>query len=186
MASQVAHDEGAIPAEIMSMLEAEPGAVPSAGGFTAGPDIPALREQLAILVSTGKAKEAIGAQLTHEQVKRLSDKDVEKYYKRYESYIGGKTTETIIESFLMLATKAVGMALPIKNVEALQKELQNNYIISKELSTLAGTLALKCGSFLALASAALITTNHIDFAARPPRAADDELPEQSPEQLPST
>ena len=47
-----------------------------------GPDIPALREQLAALVSTGKAKDAIGLQLTHEQVKGLSDKDVEKYARR--------------------------------------------------------------------------------------------------------
>ncbi|KAJ7348774.1 hypothetical protein OS493_039114, partial [Desmophyllum pertusum] len=66
MASQVTADEGGIPAEIMNILEAEPGAVPVAG-LTAGPDIPALREQLAILVSTGKTKEAIGVQLTHEQ-----------------------------------------------------------------------------------------------------------------------
>ena len=76
-------------AEVMSLLEAEPSSGP-AGGVVAdltapGPDIPALREQLAVLVLTGKAKDAIGIQLTHEQVKRLSDKDVEKYAKRYET-----------------------------------------------------------------------------------------------------
>jgi len=54
---------------------------------------------LAVLVSTGKAKEAIGVQLTHEQVKRLSDKDVEKFAKRYETYVGSKTTESPIGSF---------------------------------------------------------------------------------------
>jgi len=77
-------------AETMKLLEAELEAAPSSGppggvvqSLTAGPDIPALREQLAVLVSTGKAKESIGADLTHEQVKRLSDKDVEKYTKRY-------------------------------------------------------------------------------------------------------
>ena len=36
----------------------------------------------------GKAKEAIGVQLTHEQVKRLDDKDVQKQYKRYVTYVG--------------------------------------------------------------------------------------------------
>jgi hypothetical protein len=87
---------------------------------TPGPDIPALREQLAILVSTGKSKEAIGVQLTHEQVKRLDAKDVEKHYKRYETYVGAKTTETLIESFLSLATKAVGMFARVKDAEALQ------------------------------------------------------------------
>ena len=48
-----------------------------------GPDIPAMREQLAMLVSLGKTKEAVGQQLSHEKVKRLSDKDIEKYIKRY-------------------------------------------------------------------------------------------------------
>ena len=61
-------------------------------GLNAGPDIAALHGQLAVLVSTGKAKEAFGVQLTHEHVKRLSNKDVEKYAKRYKTYVGSKTT----------------------------------------------------------------------------------------------
>ena len=77
-------------AEVMKLLEAEPtpAALPAA-------NIPELREQLAILVSTGKCKEAIGVNLTHEQVKRLDEKDVMKHYKRYDSYVGAKTTETL-------------------------------------------------------------------------------------------
>jgi len=90
--------------EVMNLLEAEPSSG-SEGGVAPGPDIPALREQLAVLVSTGKAKEAIGLQLTHEQVKRLSDKDVEKYTKRYETYVGSKTTESLIDSFVFLQPK---------------------------------------------------------------------------------
>ena len=78
----------------MNLLEAEPAAALPA----AGQEVPALREQLAILVSTGKCKEAIGVNLTHEQVRRLEDKDVMKHYKRYETYVGARTTETLIES----------------------------------------------------------------------------------------
>ena len=55
------------------------------------------------------------------------------------------------------------MAVNVKDIDAYQKELRNDYIINKELSNLAGNLALKCGRFLALASAAMITTKHIDF-----------------------
>ena len=95
----------------LDLLEAEPSSVPAGSSivpdFAPGPDIPALREKLNVLVSTGKAKEAIGVQLTHEQVKRLSDKDVEKYIKRYETYVGSKTTETLIDSCIFLVTKAV-------------------------------------------------------------------------------
>ena len=147
--------------EVMQLLEAEPNTGP------AGNDISAKREKLTILVSTGKAKEAIGVQLTHEQVKRLSDKDVEKYNKRHEAYIGSKTTESLIDSFLMLFSKGLGMVVKIDDVEKLQQELKNDYIINHELSSLAGGIALSCGRWLALANAALITTKHVQLEAEP-------------------
>ena len=101
----------------MNLLETEPApALPVA----AGPDIPALREQLAILVSPGKCKEAIGVNLTHEQVRRLEDKDVMRHYKRYETYVGARTTETLIESILSFSTKALSLVVRLKDAEALQ------------------------------------------------------------------
>ena len=130
--------------EVMEMLEASPDTGP-ASLVTPGNDIPAKREKLAILVSTGKAKEAIGVQLTHEQFKRLSDKDVEKYNKRHEAYIGSKTTESLIDSFLMFVSKGLGMVVKIDDVEKLQQDLKNDYIINHELSSLAGGIALSCG-----------------------------------------
>ena len=113
-------------------------------------DIPALREQLAILVSTGKCKEAIGVNLTHEQVRRLEDKDVIRHNKRYETYVGARTTETLIESFLAFSVKALGWAVKLKDTETLQNELKNDYIITKELSNLSGNIALRCGRLLAV------------------------------------
>ena len=152
--------------EVMQLLEAEPVDTTFANplvSLTNDDNIPAQREKLAILVSTGKSKEAIRVQLTHEQVKRLSDKDVQKYSKRYEAYIGNKTTDSLIDSALMLLTKGVGLVVSIDDVNELQKELKNDYIINQELSSLAGGLALRCGRRLALANAALITTKHIKF-----------------------
>ena len=107
-------------AEVMSLLEAEPAvALPAPG-----PDIPAPRENLAILVSTGKCKDAIGKDLTHEQVRRLEYKDVMKYSKRYEAYVGARTTETLIDSFMMLFTKALGLVVKLEDPEALKDELK--------------------------------------------------------------
>ena len=73
----MAEENDAAMAEVMKLLESEPApaALPAA-------NIPDLRDQLAILVSTGKCKEAIGVNFTHEQVRQLDDKDVMKYYKR--------------------------------------------------------------------------------------------------------
>ena len=65
--AEVTADETCL-AEVMSLLQAEPltPSTPMAafGVLGAIADIPSLREQLAVLVSTGKAKEAIGVQLT--------------------------------------------------------------------------------------------------------------------------
>ena len=64
--------------------------------------------------------------------------------------------DVVISEFSLISVDAL-------DVNAYQKELRNDYIINQELSNLAGNLALKCGRFLALANAALITTKHVDF-----------------------
>ena len=155
--------------EVMQMLESTPDAAEPTGlaSLSPGNDIPAKREKLAILVSTGKAKEAIGVQLTHDQVKRLSDKDVVKFHKRQEAYIGSKTTESLIDSFLMLISKGLGLVVKIDDVEKLQQDLKNDYIINHELSSLAGGVALSFGRWLALANAALIMIKHGQLETEP-------------------
>ena len=105
----------------MNMLEVEP-----APAASLQPDIPALREQLATLDSTGRAKEAIGVAMSQDQVKRLDPKDVEKYYKRYETYVGAKTTETVVNRFVSLYVRAVGAFVPIKDAEGLQNALKKD------------------------------------------------------------
>ena len=130
--AQAAEDQAAFN-EVMQLLEATPDTTAPTGIVNLvtpnANDIPAKREKLAILVSTGKSKEAIGVQLTHEQVKRLSDKDVEKYSKRQEAYIGSKTTEALIDSFLLLASKGLGMVVKVDDVEKLQQDLNLNRIM---------------------------------------------------------
>ena len=101
--------------------------------------------------------------LTHEDVKRLTDKDVEKYNKRYQTFIGSKTTESLIGSMVDLYAYAASAVLNIKDVDRLKEDLKKDFTISKELTVVAGSLALKFGSFLALANTALITARHINF-----------------------
>ena len=152
----------------MEFLEVEP--TPESGLaslVTPGNDIPAKREELVVLVSTGKAKEVVGVQLTHDQVKRLSDKDVEKYHKRQEAYIGSKTTESMIDSLLMLFSKGLGMVVKVDDIEKLKQDLKNDYIINHELSSLAGGVALRFGRWMALANAAVITTKYVQRETEP-------------------
>ena len=164
-------------ADVMNLLEIESTNAPAALPI----DIPALREQLAILVCSGKCKETIGVCLSQDQVKRLDDKDVLKYYKRYEAYVGGKTTETLIDGFLYLATKALGMVVKIKDADALKNDLKADYVISNEMSQLSGEVSLKCGRMLAVINTLLITAvKHVDFSS------DEVIPQQIteiPEQI---
>ena len=148
--------------EVMNLLEVEPAALPAPR-----PDIPALREKFAILVSTGKCKDAIGVNLTHEQVRRLEEKDVMRHYKRYETYVGAKTNETMIDSFLSVSVKTLGAVVKIKDPVALHNELKNDFVIPKELAAISGYVALGCGRLLAVANAIVITLKHIDFSGNP-------------------
>ena len=143
--AHITPEEEAAVNEVMQLLEAQPLDTTSSNplvSLTNDDQIPAQREKLAVLVSTGKSKEAIGVQLTRDQVKRLSDKDVQKHSKRYEAYIGNKTTDSLIDSVIMLFTKGVGMVVSINDVKELQKELKNEYIINQELSCAGGPCTL--------------------------------------------
>ena len=67
----------------------------------------------------------------------------------------------------MLVSEGLGMVVKIDDVEKLQQDLKNDYIINHELSSLAGGIALSCGRWLALANAALITTKHVQLEGEP-------------------
>ena len=159
--------------EVMQLLEASPDTTAPTGivnlGFTPDAnDIPAKREEAGHpcfdwQVQRGHRRAAH----THKQVKRLTDKEVEKYSKRQKAYIGSKTTESLIDSFFLLASKGLSLVVKVDDVEKLQQELKYDYIINQELSSLAGGLALRCGCWLALANAALITTKHIQLEREP-------------------
>ena len=59
------------------------------------------------------------------------------------------------------------MVVKVDDIEKLQQDLKNDYIINHELSSLAGGVALSCGRWLALANAALITTKHVQLETEP-------------------
>ena len=167
--------------EIIDLLDSEPINAP----VIAAANIPALREELAVLVSTGRCKEAIGASLTQEQVKRPSEKEVIKYYKRYETYIGSKTPDSLVDNFLSLAIKGVGMVLKIDDANAMKNELKGDFIITKEMSQFCGGLALRFGGALAVVNAVAITAKHVDFSSE---QITEQITEQYPvitEELPS-
>lgn len=87
---------------------------------------------------------------------------MEEFYKRYEAYVGSKTTKT------------VDMVVEVNDVEALQKDLQKEFALNSALSSVAGNMALGCGLLLPVANAALITDKHIGFEKEPGQESEQE------------
>ena len=54
----------------------------------------------------------IGVSLTQDQVRRLSEQDVEKYFKRYETSLSSKSWDAMVDTFLHLSCKALSHFLP--------------------------------------------------------------------------
>ena len=79
------------------------------------------REELAIIVSLGKSKEVIGV-FTHDQLKRLSDKDVKKYFKKLEAFLQTNNTKRHRERLAILV--ALGKSKEVIGVELTHDQLE--------------------------------------------------------------
>ena len=119
------------------------------------------RESLSILASLGTTKEFLGVEMSLGDIKKLSTKDVEKYYLRYQTILGKQPSSSIVDSAVLEASKAVSMDVSIDDTEQLCKDLKSDEIIKRELSSFAGLLILKGGRLVALASAFFQVANHI-------------------------
>ena len=126
-------------------------------------DIEDKRESLAILASLGTAKDYLGVQMSLGDVKKLSQKDVVKYYYRYQSILGKQVTGGLVENVIKLASSLVSNVIPIDDSNALSSDLLQDELVKRELTTAAGYLVLKGGRFVALASALFHVVSHVNF-----------------------
>ena len=120
-----------------------------AGGDAVTPPEPVhddedVKEQLHILVTSGKSKEMVGRVLSQGDVDKMNAPEARKLYRRYETVIASPTTDALAD-LLYLTSKIVGMALPIDDIEALHVDLLSDYIINQAMQSLYGTLSLRSG-----------------------------------------
>ena len=126
-------------------------------------DVEEKRESLAILASLGTAKDYLGVQMSLGDVKKLSSKDVEKYYYRYRSVLSKQVTGGLVENAIKLASKVISHVIPIDNPDSLSTDLVQDEIVRRELTNAAGYLVLKGGRFVALASVLFHVVSHVNF-----------------------
>ena len=94
-------------------------------------------------------------------IKKLSTKDVAKYYLPYQTILCKQLSSSLVYSAVLATSKAVSMAVTIDDTEQLYQDLKKDEIIKCELSSFAGLLILKGGRFVALAGAFFQVTKHI-------------------------
>ena len=126
-------------------------------------DVEYQKESLVILASLGTTKEYLGVEMSLEKIHKLPDKEVEKYFNRYQLVAGQKMANGLVDSAVKTATKVISCFLPIDDTEALCSDLQKDELVKRELSNIAGLLVVKGGRLVALGSALFQVARHIKF-----------------------
>ena len=126
-------------------------------------DVEYQKESLVILASLGTTKEYLGVEMSLEKIHKLPDKEVEKYFNRYQKVAGQKMANGLVDSAISTATKVISCFLPIDDTEELCYDLQNDELVKRELSNFAGLLVVRGGRLVALGSALFQVARHIKF-----------------------
>ena len=126
-------------------------------------DVEYQKESLVILASLGTTKEYLGIEMSLEKIHKLSDKEVEKYFNRYQKVAGQKMANGLVDSAVSTATKVISCFLLIDDTEELCYDLQNDELVKRELSNIAGLLVVRGGRLVALGSALFQVARHIKF-----------------------
>ena len=126
-------------------------------------DVEYQKESLVILASLGTTKEYLGVEMSLEEIHKLPDKEVEKFFNRYQKVAGQKMANGLVDSAISTATKVISCFLPIDDTEELCYDLQNDELVKRELSNIAGLLVVRGGRLVALGSALFQVVRHIKF-----------------------
>ena len=126
-------------------------------------DVEYQKESPVILASLGTTKEYLGVEMSLEKIHKLPDKEVEKFFNRYQKVAGQKMANGLVDSAISTATKVISCFLPIDDTEELCYDLQNDELVKRELSNIAGLLVVRGGRLVALGSALFQVVRHIKF-----------------------
>ena len=140
-------------------------------------DVDYQKESLVILASLGTTKEYLGVEMSLEKIHKLPDKEVEKFFNRYQKVAGQKMANGLVDSAISTATKVISCFLPIDDKEELCYDLQNDELVKRELSNIAGLLVVRGGRLVALGSGLFQVVRHIKFNSENDRDAVGLSPE---------
>ena len=118
-------------------------------------------QTLNVIISTGQSKEYLGRSINAKDLDAMGQDEIEAYYKIYELNYANKIGEGIVNSIIGVYAKAVNKILPIDDVEKLESDLNNDYILTAELKNIMCPVARTCGKLMSLFSLSFITLKHV-------------------------
>ena len=129
--------------------------------------------QIEVIVASGRSMEYFGEQLNIVDIHELEEQVLDSYL----SKLSMRINDNVVNGILKYVSRTLGFILPIDNVDKLQEDLQNDYIIVQEVRQLGGYMNLKLGKIMALLSGIFHVSNHLNFKPK------EELAQEHKEEL---
>ena len=120
----------------------------------------AKRQKLLECVLTRNSKLYLDKVYTEDQIKKLSDKEVDKLFSNYEAKLSGQMVKSLGKSIISMYSMGACAALGISDQDALSEDLENDPFLNSALQRFTCELYYRFGSFLAPLSVGLITSRH--------------------------
>ena len=117
-------------------------------------------QKLLKCVLTGNSKLYLGKVYIEEQLKKLSEEEVEKLFNNYEAKLSGQMVKSLEKSIINMYSIGACAALGITNHDALSEDLENDPFLNSALQRFTYELYHRFGSFLAPLSIGIITRRH--------------------------
>ena len=117
-------------------------------------------QKLLKCILTGNSKLYLGKVYTEEQLKKLSEEEVEKLLNNYEAKLSGQMVKSLEKLIINIYSMGACAALGITNQDALSEDLENNPFLNSALQRFTCELYYLFSSSLAPLSVGIITSRH--------------------------
>ena len=118
------------------------------------------RQKLLECVLTGNSKLYLDKVYTEEQLKKLSEEEVDKLFNNYEVKLSGQMVKSLGKSIINMYSMGACAALGISNQDSLSEDLENDAFLNSALHKFTCELYYRFGSLLAPLSVGLISSRH--------------------------
>ena len=117
-------------------------------------------QKLLKCVLTRNSKLYLGKVYTEEQLKKLSEDEVDKLFNNYEAKLSGQMVKSLGKSIINMYSMGAWAVLGINNQDALSEDLENDLFLNSALQRFTCELYYRFGSFLAPFSVGIIMSRH--------------------------